>query len=285
MTPPPRAGTFAGDARRRSRPRRALALGFAVSALLHAALVAVYPFLAVDWPGGPASAPPPREREAEGVRVVALVERPADAVGEPEDPAEIKSPAEPDATVDAPDLEDRVRARYPTPPASAGERLRLSEGDPRLWAPVRPELVRPTPQQLMELGLHAALEAASDSALAEAERAASAMDWTRTDEQGRTWGLSPGTIHLGDVEVPLPFGFGPPPDYNGDRTEWAFRMADIDRARSSLAARRSWRERVEAMRVRREERRAAEEAERSGDARAKPDTTSLASRPRSGSAT
>ena len=68
--------------------------------------------------------------------------------------------------------------------------------------------------------------------------------------------MSPGKLHLGDLTIPLPFGFGPPPDFSGDRADWAFRTADIERAASTLAVRRSWEERREAMMKRREELRA-----------------------------
>ena len=173
-----------------------------------------------------------------------------------------------------------------TPPRSALERLRISEGgDPRLWQPVDPELIGPSPDQIMALRVAIAIEAAADSAAARAEEARRSLDWTYTDGEGGRWGVSPGKLHLGDLTIPLPFGFGPPPDVSGDRAEMAFRTADIDRAASTLAVRRSWEERREAMMKRREELRAlkgeGKDAGEQGDGgvraieAVRPDTTSI----------
>lgn len=266
-----------GDRRRASR--RPLYVGLALSALAHLLLVLLYPFLGGTRPEQPGILVVPAVREVEGMRAVQIVEIPDAEVGDPSDPVEIEDPDQPDITPDAPDLEEEfevyIPGRYPSP----GERLRIGEGDPRLWQPLDPELLAPTPHELLELRLAAAIEAANDSAFAEAERLAQSLDWTHTDDQGRRWGVSPGKIHLGDTEIPLPFGFGPPPDYNGDQADWAFRMADIDRAAGSLAVRMSWKERMEVMRRRREARRAAEEAEREqAPPVVKPDTTGASRR-------
>ncbi len=266
-----------GDRRRASRPP--LLAGLALSALAHLLLVAIYPFLTARDSERAEVLVVPAVREVEGMRSIRIVEIPDAQVGDPSDPIEIEDPDRLDAEVEAPDLEGQLDVflpgRYPSP----GERLRVGEGDPRLWQPHDPELLAPTPHELLELRLAAAIEAANDSALAEAERLAQSADWTHTDEQGRRWGISPGTIHLGDTEIPLPFGFGPPPDYNGDQADWAFRMADINRAAGSIAARMSWKERVEIMRRRREARRAEEEAEKANAPPVvRPDTTGTSRR-------
>lgn len=267
-----------GDRRRASR--RPLYVGLALSALAHLLLVLLYPFLGGTRPEQPGILVVPAVREVEGMRAVQIVEIPDAEVGDPSDPVEIEDPDQPDITPDAPDLEEEfevyIPGRYPSP----GERLRIGEGDPRLWQPLDPELLAPTPHELLELRLAAAIEAGNDSALAEAERLAEALDWTHTDAEGNRWGVSPGKIHLGDIEIPLGnFGFGPPPDYNGDRADWAFRMADIDRAAGAMAVRMSWKERIEVMRRRREARRAEEEAENERTPPVvKPDTTGASRR-------
>ncbi|MCY4399433.1 MAG: hypothetical protein OXE96_08865 [Gemmatimonadetes bacterium] len=268
-----------GGARRGARRRGARlpwVVGLLISALGHVLLVVIYPFFSARGPELLDVPALPAAPAAEGMEVVRIVEVESVEVGDPDDPTLIQDPDEPAVTPEVPAFEVMPRVRFPGPYRSAAERLRIGEGDPRLWQPIDPALAAPSPQQLLELRLLALIEQSSDSALAEAERLAEAMDWTHTDDEGRRWGVSPGKIHLGDVEIPVPFGFGPPPDYNGDRADWAFRMTDIERAAGTLAARQSWKERVEVMRQRREERRAEEEDEKAGDPPVvKPDTTSI----------
>ena len=261
--------------------RRPELAGLIISAVAHILLIVLYPFFSATYLTGPPVPFQPAVQEPRGIQVVEIVELSSAEAGEPDDPTEIEDPGDPDVTVDTPVLEEDTRVRFPGPYLRAHERLRLSEGDPRLWAPIDPSLFEPSPEQLLELRILAAIESVNDSAFAEAERMRQTMDWTHTDEDGNKWGISPGKIHLGDIEIPMPFGFGPPPDYNGDQAEWAFRMTDIDRAAGSLAARRSWRERMEVMLKRREERKAEEEAERQKSVPVvKPDTTSSGPRRR-----
>ena len=266
---------------RRKAGRGPMLVGLVLSALAHVALVVLYPFLAGPRSDRAGVLVRPAVREVGGMRALQIVEVPAEDVGDPSDPVVIDDPGPPEATPEMPDFEEEWDVFVPGRYRSAGERLRVGEGDPRLWQPISSELLAPTPEEIVRLRLAAAIEAANDSAFAEAERLAQSLDWTHTDEDGKRWGVSPGRIHLGDVEIPLPFGFGPPPDYNGDQADWAFRMADIDRAAGTLAARMSWRERAEAMRLRREARRAREEAEKENAASVvRPDTTSSAPRRR-----
>lgn len=260
---------------------RPLLVGLALSALVHVLAVVIYPFFYGGSPDGPGTLIVPGVREVEGMRVLEIVEVTTPEVGDPSDPVEIAEPATPDVAPERPDIGDEFDVYVPGRYRSAAERLRIGEGDPRLWQPIDPALVAPTPDEILRIRLAAAIEEANDSAFAEAERLAQSMDWTYTDDDGNRWGVSPGTIHLGDTEIPLGnFGFGPPPDYNGDQADWAFRMLDIDRAAGTLAARMSWKERIEVMRMRREAQRAREEAEKANSAVADPDTTSSARRRR-----
>ena len=263
---------------RRQAGRRPLLAGLLVSLLAHGVVIVLYPFFSVVRPEVGVIPLLPPAPEAPGMRVLQIVEETQPEVGDPDDPTEIEDPVEPDVAPEARTFED-WRIDLPERYRSAAERLRVGEGDPRLWAPLDRELVEPTPDQLLTLRILAAVEASNDSAAAVAERLAQDMDWTYTDDEGKRWGVSPGRIHLGDVEIPMPFGFGPPPDYNGDQADWAFRMADIERAAGTLAARQSWRERMEVMRLRREARRAEQEEERKA-AVVRPDTTSGAPRRR-----
>ena len=268
-----------GADRARHAVRRPLVAGLALSALAHLLGLVAYSFSTAPAPDAPTPAARPPATAPGGTQVVRLVETGTSASGQPRDPVRIEDPDQPAVQLQAPVLEDDLPAWTPRRYSSAAERLRARAGDARLWMPMDPALVELTDHEILELELMIALEAMNDSAFAEAERARAALDWTRTDEDGNKWGVSPGRIHLGKITVPLPFGFGPPPDYTGERADMAFRIADIDRAAGSVAARRSWKERAEIMRRRREERRQAEEEQAAAaKARAKPDTIPPASR-------
>jgi len=97
-------------------------------------------------------------------------------------------------------------------PATLADRLRPGEKDPRLWFLPPEELVELSPEQLLQLELALAIAALGDSAAAIAEAQRRGTDWTFMDSRGRRWGISPGQIHLGDITIPLPFGFVPPPN-------------------------------------------------------------------------
>lgn len=250
-------------------------MGLAVSALLHAALVALYPFFGAAVRDGRVPALFPDVAEPEGTRVVQIVELAPDEAGDPDTPVETIEPDTPEAEADLPDFSEE-RARFPERYRTTADRLRAGAGDPRLWRPVDPALVEPTPDEVLRLRMLTALESMNDSALAELERQARFTDWTYTDDDGNRWGVSPGRLHLGKVSIPMPFGFGPPPDYNGDQAARAFMLQDIDRAASTRAVRETWRERIEAMRERRERRRAEEQAEEDPTKRTvRPDTTGV----------
>ncbi len=249
---------------RRRGDRRGLVVALAASTLAHVALIVLYPFFSGRYSAAPFSPYEPPAREAVGIRVVRIIEVTSPEAETPGDPLEVQEVEQPEIVAEGPAFEEETRLRAPElyRYLPAWERLRLSQGDRRLWNPIDPALTAPTPDQILNLEIAAAIAAGHDSAAAEAERARRALDWTHTGEDGRRWGVSPGKIHLGDVTIPLPFGFGPPPDYDGDRAEWAFRMADIERAARTLAVRRSLQERNEVMKKRREEQARKEKEEK-----------------------
>ena len=270
--------------RRRARlrgERRGIVTGLVVSGLAHLLLIVLYPFFTVPYPRRSADPfPPPPAPEPEGIQVVQIVEIVTPETGTPADPVEIESPDEPEVDVEVADFEEETPVRLHQY-RSAAERLRLGPGDPRLWRPIDPALVAPSPEHVLETMLAIAIRDSNDSIAAAIEAARAATDWTHTDDEGKRWGVSPGKIHLGDITIPLPFGFGPPPDYNGDRSEMAFRILDIERAAGRIAVQRSWKERREAMKKRREELRALRQKDKAKgkekDAKppvVKPDTTS-----------
>ena len=263
-----------GAARPRSglKPVPLLA-GLGVSLAVHLLVILLYSSLVrISIPDvilAPVSRPVP---EPAGMQVVQIIAVATPEATTPEEPTPAEEISQPEIDVEGPDLETELDPFLPERYRSAAERLRLGAGDPRLWQPVDPSLIEPAPEKVLAIRLATLIAEGNDSALAEAQALARATDWTYTDDEGKRWGLSPGMIHLGDISIPVPFSFAAPYDYNGDRAEMTFRMNDIQRAAGSVAARNSWRERVEAMRKRREERRAEEEATRTPPV-AKPDTT------------
>jgi hypothetical protein len=102
----------------------------------------------------------------------------------------------------------------------------------------------------MRLQLIAELEAMADSAAIAAELERRATDWTYTDEDGKRWGVSPGKIHLGDLTLPVPFGFGMSA-YDRERARdrlWAWEEIEQSAARGAVIE--SWKERDRRIRER-----------------------------------
>ena len=132
---------------------------------------------------------------------------------------------------------------------TVAERLGPGEVDARLWI-LDPEVAALSDEQLTELALLWEIFESADSAAA-AEAAARALkEWTFTDSNGKKWGVSDGKLHLGDLTLPLPFAFGAPAGSDAARRAWE--DAEIARAAGSAAARANMKERIEAIRRRRD---------------------------------
>jgi hypothetical protein len=253
--------------RSRSGYRRAFWISVGISALLHLLVIALYPNLLKEapiWVAPFGSARPPERPE--GTELVNLRELSAGETPEVLPPEEINRAEVPDVSVESPGVEEGPEAtdlmRSLAPGPTAAERLRPREGDLRLWAPVDPELTRLSDAELMELLLSAELEDLADSMAVAEELARRATDWTYTDDEGKKWGVSPGKLHLGDITIPLPFGFGTAP-FNRERNAgrlWAW--DDIDQAAGRKGVQDFWKERAEAIR-------------RRMDAERRPDTTGV----------
>ena len=78
------------------------------------------------------------------------------------------------------------------------------------------------------------------------------MDWTYTDEEGTRWGVSPGKIHLGDITIPMPFGFGAPPMVREQNASDIWAWDDIERGAARKGVRDYWKERAEVIRRRKD---------------------------------
>jgi len=192
-----------------------------------------------------------------GTELVNIVELPAELDPEAVPPEEV---LEPDVPVIPLEVSDPGVEGFPVleepPEAYTGptiaELLRPRAGDPRIWAPIDRELTQLSEEEVLRLLLAIEIEAMADSAATMEELARRATDWTYTDSEGKRWGVSPGKIHLGDLTLPMPFGFSAPPgsieEMNGRIWEWDV----INRGASSAAARQAWKDADEAIRRRRE---------------------------------
>ena len=254
--------------RSRSGYRRAFWISIGISAVLHLIAIFLYPSLLIR---APVFSPPFGDFRAPtrpaGTELLNLEELPGDQSPAVLPPEEIREAEVPLVTVEAPNVggeadpaADLARSLAPGP--TAAERLRPRAGDLRLWAPVDPEITKLTEEEIMRLLLVAELEDLADSMAFAEELARRGTDWTYTDDEGRKWGVSPGKLHLGDITLPLPFGFSASPwqrEQNAGRL-WAW--DDIDQAAARKGVQDVWKERAEAIR-------------RRMDAERKPDTTGV----------
>jgi hypothetical protein len=113
------------------------------------------------------------------------------------------------------------------PSASVRERLRYRMGSAQdVWRPPPPaEPGELSPEERVHNRVASRLQEYNDSLAAETAARERALDWTVADAEGKRWGVSPGQIHLGDVTLPLPFAFAPPP---GRREEIAGRIRTFE---------------------------------------------------------
>ena len=256
----------------RTRYRGAHRISLGISAVIHVLAIALYPSFFSGIPqasmefGGYLQPLNP-----EGTELVNLIELPADQEPEtppvPEEEPDPEAPvipveARPQGYVAPPGFEQPVEG---PPGPTAAERIRPKAGDLRFWAPVSPERTALSREELMRLQLIAELEALNETAALAAELAGRATDWTYTDDDGKRWGVSPGKIHLGDLTLPMPFGFGPSAQQRERAEERLWAWDEIERGAATGELLRSWKDRDKAIRERM-------------NAERKPDTTGVGGR-------
>lgn len=249
---------------RKERPgnRRAWAVAFVVSAVVHLLLLLIVRFdrfrpdTAAVAPTEVIAVRPAVGTRIEQIQIVpddALVERPPEVVFSP--PARTTAPP----SADLPVVRDVPPAAAPgrTGASSFGELLRPGEPIPEVWRPPSPIHSPLDPRAAADARLSARLGAYNDSVALAAAEAARAVDWTRTDEDGGRWGISPQGIHLGDITIPVPINFSPGP---GKRDEVAGRVRDwgeIQAQGARVEGQETFEERVKAIRERKERERRA----------------------------
>ncbi len=257
--------------RRRLSSRRVTVVSLAASALFHVLVVFIYSVSAPDWnfdafvPVGQVPTTP-----VEGTRVVRIVEiLPDDPVIEaPEEPDRETEPEQEIPTAPAEASESTAPAVEDVPAGvRAAEALRVRSADPRLWRAAEPEAHRLTEEERMQLALAGRLEAWNDSVRALVAAEEGLTDRTLTGENGERWGITPGKLHLGKLTLPLPFGFGTNAWMRERAAQRAFEDADIRNGAAASFMAAHWKERVEAIRRRRDRER---EKARSDSTKANP---------------
>lgn len=148
-------------------------------------------------------------------------------------------------------------------PSSLADRLRPSKIDPRLRSGTRYAPSDASAVEGVRSRVALSLQAYNDSVAAETEARRRALDWTIKTKDGKQWGIGPdGKIHLGDITLPA-VALAPPP---GRREEIANRnrdFAEIERQAAQEIGRQSFKERVKAIRARKDKER--EEKKKEGD--------------------
>lgn len=207
-----------------------LYVGLGLSLALHVVLIALASlWLEPEYASYPAVPERPAVEPRAGMRAVALSE-PGDAervVDVPERPRDEVAPARTAPTAEPAEPTDEPAE--PSERRTAAERLAPRVVEPELW---RPMVLLPREPNLddVQARLAEAMELLSDSALAEAERAMRARDWTVEDGSGGKWGISPGKLHLGSVTLPLPIYFPVDMAEQAQRRYWDELETQLDRA-------------------------------------------------------
>ncbi|MDH3734424.1 MAG: hypothetical protein OEU54_12870 [Gemmatimonadota bacterium] len=141
-------------------------------------------------PADPQTAPEPRELE-----VIAIEE--TDIPGAPGDP----SVDDPVAAGEAPSDPGMTNAERLTPRFVDG-RIWFDPRNPFLYGERLARFAR------ADSAVRAILRDWLDSLRLDDEARRRAMDWT-FEKDGKRWGISPEGLHLGDITIPIPFGFAP----------------------------------------------------------------------------
>ena len=232
---------------------------FAVSVVIHFLVVAIYPFFGNTVNVDAISfAFPNVSGRTQGIQVLRLVEV-ADPVASerPDDPEEIDDVDDPEPPMTPVPIEGTPDPELIPPPLSGAELLRPNLSNPILWEALTSGLLDITLEQREQLLIASALARWNDSAATSLAAEAAAMDWTYTDDDGKRWGVSPGRIHLGDITLPLPFGFGTAVGKRDEVNDLLWQWDELYRQGVRAEVTETWRDRAEAIRMRRDRERTA----------------------------
>lgn len=230
---------------------------FGASVAIHVLAVIAYPALSRRLePQGAAFPFDASAGSPVGIEVIEIVEMDVvDEVERPEDPEEIRRIETAAVEVQRPRLGVTDGIELPERGLTPAEILRPRLSDRRLWAPPPPEWSELTLEQREELLVAGRLEAWMDSVNAANAAASAWTDWTFRDGDGGRWGVSEQGLHLGDLTLPLP-QFAAPYGQREFMREWN----EIARQGAQGVVNETVRERMEAIRARRDAERARERA-------------------------
>lgn len=188
---------------------------------------------------------------------------PPQATARPDEPAALTTGPVPQVIVVRPNIGDtgpEITLPDLTGPGRPGEtpaqRLQPALRDERIWAPLPPEFHTLTPAQREELLIAGRLGAWNDSVAAAAAAEAAWRDWTFTDGDGDRWGVADGQLFLGDVVIPFPVTFSG----SADDRAYMREFAELQRQGANALVQQNVRERIDAIRARRDRERAEAQA-------------------------
>jgi hypothetical protein len=142
-----------------------------------------------------------------------------------------------------------------TPPVS-GE----TAANPRLWLPARRTGAVPDPLPEARGRVTGRLDAYNDSVAAATEAERRAMEWTGRDRNGGLWGITPDSIHLGRLAIPLrrcwpepcpdDISYKGPPDRRDEFNRRLRGFREIEQQAARAAIENTFQDRVRAIRAR-----------------------------------
>ena len=172
-------------------------------------------------------------------------------------------PGPPPPSTDSPSRRIDPEERKPRADDETGSRRRLEPrpGHSSLWKPTL-DLLRPSEDLALErdMGRYRARKAWTDAAAAPREIPGMST-WTLESANSARWGLTPGTLHLGSLVVPLCLnggttaedcGFGLLPSRREAFASWLGTYVDISRQSTRYRLEAEWGIRAAAMRARRD---------------------------------
>lgn len=230
---------------------------FAVSVAVHVFFVVLYPslFPRLD-PSDAGFRVPVGTAPPEGIEVLRVIEIQEEQDTERPEVPELQPVEERTVAPGRPVTPDAPVVDFARPGITAAERLRPNLTDRRLWAPLPQQFRELTLEQREELALSGRLAEWYDSIAAVAAAEGRWTDWTFTDSDGNRWGIADGQLFLGGLALPLPVFAAPP----GPARERALVDAELARQQGQMAVQQTVRERMEAIRARRDRERAADRA-------------------------
>lgn len=273
--PPPSRGP--DPPRQRGRPRWVFPASFVISALLHLIALVMLRFesepVRVFAPGDSVVLGPPVGMV---VYDIEPVEEPARSTPEVEQRA-APTPPKPEPVLPLPIPPPQPEpalpmtaelppccVRVPGLPGSVAERFNPRMGDPHLWknsrligeASVHPDDAVRRRITIEEwnavVNPRLSIEEYNDSVRLAEEAAAKAVDWTAKPGGGGRWGVSPRGIHLGSFTLPIPIHFATPMGRRAGARAAQRSWSEIRAQRGATEIQEDIKDRIKAIRERKE---------------------------------